>query len=83
MEIPQVLALPLKEAARRLEAAGCSYEVQSLLPPRASEADFEGREVRRYVVSMAELVALMTSFRVHETYLWVDLVELVCLEIFY
>ena len=46
MEIPQVLALPLKEAARRLEAAGCSYEVQSLLPPRASEADFEGREVR-------------------------------------
>ena len=27
MEIPQVLALPLDEAARRLEAAGCSYEV--------------------------------------------------------
>ena len=50
MEIPQVLALPLQEAARRLEAAGCTYEVQLLLPPRASEADFEGREVRRYVV---------------------------------
>ena len=29
MEIPQVLALPLKEAARRLEAAGCSYDVQA------------------------------------------------------
>ena len=55
MEIPQVLALPLKEAARRLEAAGCSYEVQSLLPPRASEADFEGREVRRYVVREQQL----------------------------
>lgn len=57
MEIPQVLALPLKEAARRLEAAGCSYEVQLLLPPRASEADFEGREVRRYVVRQQQLSA--------------------------
>ncbi len=42
-----------------------------------------GTETAQDVVSMAELVALMTSFRVHETYLWVDLVELVCLEIFY
>ena len=45
MEIPQVLALPLQEAARRLEAAGYTYEVQPLMPPRASEADFEGREL--------------------------------------
>ena len=29
MEIPQVLALPLEEAVRRLEAAGCTYEVQA------------------------------------------------------
>ena len=50
MEIPQVLALPLQEAARRLE-------VQPLLPPRASEADFEGREVRRYVVRQQQLSA--------------------------
>ena len=61
MEIPQVLALPLEEAVRRLEAAGCSYEVQPLLqpllPPRASEADFEGREVRRYVVRQQQLSA--------------------------
>ena len=48
MEIPQILALPLKEAARRLEAAGCSYEVQPLLPPRA---------VRRYVVRQQQLSA--------------------------
>lgn len=57
MEIPQVLALPLQEAARRLEAAGYTYEVQLLLPPRASEADFEGRKVRRYVVRQQQLSA--------------------------
>ena len=49
MEIPQVLALPLEEAARRLEVAGCTYEVQPLLPPRAS--------VRRYVVRQQQLSA--------------------------
>jgi hypothetical protein len=35
---------------RRLEAAGVECEVKVLLPPRESEADYEGKEVRKYVV---------------------------------
>ncbi len=50
MQIPNVLALPLEEALRRLDAAGVQYEVKVLLPPRDSEADFAGKEVRKYVV---------------------------------
>ncbi len=57
MEIPQVLALPLDEAVRRLEVAGCTYEVQPLLPPRASEADYAGKTVRKYVVRQRQLSA--------------------------
>lgn len=57
MEAPQVLALTLDEAVRRLEAAGCTYEVQSLLPPRACEADFAGKVVRKYVVRQRQLSA--------------------------
>lgn len=57
MEIPQVLVLPLDEALRRLEAAGCTCEVQSLLPPRACEADFAGKAVRKYVVRQRQLSA--------------------------
>lgn len=57
MAIPQVLALPLKEAARRLEQAGCTYEVQLLLPPRACEEDYSNKAVRKYVVRQRELSA--------------------------
>lgn len=52
---PDVLAWPLAEAARRLEAAGFSYEVEVLLPPRDSEEDFAEAEVRKYVVRQRKL----------------------------
>lgn len=55
MQVPNVLALPLDEAIKRLEAAGVAYEVKVLLPPRDSEADFEGKEVRKYVVRQQAL----------------------------
>lgn len=57
MTAPIVLALPLAEAARRLENSGFTYEVETLLPPRDSEADYEGQEVRKYVVRQRELSA--------------------------
>ena len=57
MAAPVVLALPLAEAARRLENSGFTYEVETLLPPRDSEADYEGQEVRKYVVRQRELSA--------------------------
>lgn len=57
MAAPIVLALPLAEAARRLENSGFTYEVETLLPPRDSEADYEGQEVRKYVVRQRELSA--------------------------
>jgi len=50
MQVPNVLALPLKEALKRLNEAGVEYEIKVLLPPRESEADYEGIEVRKYVV---------------------------------
>ncbi len=50
MQVPNVLALSLEEAVRRLEAVGVKYEVKVLLPPRESEADYEGKVVRKYVV---------------------------------
>ena len=50
MQVPNVLALSLDEAIRRLEEADVAYEVKVLLPPRESEADYEGNEVRKYVV---------------------------------
>ena len=50
MQIPNVLALPLEEALKRLTEAGVEYEIKVLLPPRESEADYEGKEVRKYVV---------------------------------
>ncbi len=50
MQVPNVLALSLEEAVRRLEEAGVAYEVKVLLPPRESEADYEGKEVCKYVV---------------------------------
>lgn len=50
MQVPNVLALPLEEALKRLVEAGVEYEIKVLLPPRESEADYEGKEVRKYVV---------------------------------
>lgn len=50
MQVLNVLALSLDEAIRRLEEAGVAYELKVLLPPRESEADYEGKEVRKYVV---------------------------------
>lgn len=55
MKVPNVLALPLDEAIKRLEAVGAQYEVKVLLPPRDSEADFVGKEVRKYVVRQQAL----------------------------
>ena len=57
MAAPIVLALPLAEAARRLELSGFTYEVETLLPPRDSEADYDGLQVRKYVVRQRELSA--------------------------
>lgn len=56
MAVPNVLALPLDEAVRRLEAAGIACELRTLLPPRDSEEDFTGREVRKYVVRQQMLL---------------------------
>ena len=50
MQVPNVLALPLEEALKRLNETGVEYEIKVLLPPRESEADYEGKEVRKYVV---------------------------------
>ena len=55
MTAPNVLALPLAEAMRRLEAAGFAYEVEVLLPPRDSEEAFANQEVRKYVVRQRNL----------------------------
>lgn len=57
MAMPNVLALPLDEAACRLEQAGWSFEVQALLPPRGKEEDFAGQAVRKYVVRQQLLSA--------------------------
>ena len=55
MTAPNVLALPLAEATRSLEAAGYSYEVEVLLPPRDSEESFVGQDVRKCVVRQRNL----------------------------
>ena len=47
--------MPLDEAEGRLAAAGISYVVEALLPPRGSEADYTGRDVRKYVVRQRRL----------------------------
>lgn len=49
MNVPNVLALPLDEAMRRMQAENLLCEVKTLLPPRDSEADYD-HEVRKYVV---------------------------------
>lgn len=50
MEFPNVLALPLEEAERRLAERQIKYEIQPLVPPREDIADYASREVRKYVV---------------------------------
>ncbi|MDO4922344.1 MAG: hypothetical protein Q4E64_11045 [Phascolarctobacterium sp.] len=55
--MPNVLALPLEEATRRLTQAGCSFDVELLLPPRGAEEDFAGQAVRKYVVRQQMLSA--------------------------
>ena len=50
MQVLNVLALPLEEALKRLAEAGVECEIKVLLPPRESEAVYEGKEVRKYVV---------------------------------
>lgn len=57
MAAPHVLALPLAEAVRRLEEAGYTYDVESLLPPRDSEEYYAEDAVRKYVVRQRELSA--------------------------
>ena len=55
MAAPNVLALSLEEASRRLQEAGFDFEVQVLLPPRDKEEDFAGKQVRKYVVRQQAL----------------------------
>ena len=55
MAAPNVLALSLEEASRRLQEAGFDFEVQVLLPPRDKEEDFDGKKVRKYVVRQQAL----------------------------
>ena len=45
-----VLALPLDEGVSRLESCGLKCKSKALLPPRQNEADFQFREVRKYIV---------------------------------
>ena len=52
---PNVLALSLEEASRRLTEAGYEFTVEALLPPRDREEDFLGKAVRKYVVRQREL----------------------------
>lgn len=55
MNAPNVLALSLEEASRRLQEAGFDFEVEALLPPRDKEEDFDGKKVRKYVVRQQAL----------------------------
>lgn len=67
MQMPELLALPLEEAVAKLEAAGYAYSVDLLLPPRQSEDEFAGREIRKYVVRQRKLadnkIALTIVYR--------------------
>ena len=55
MAAPNVLALSLEEASRRLQGAGFDFEVEALFPPRDKEEDFAGKQVRKYVVRQQTL----------------------------
>lgn len=54
-DAPNVLALSLEEASRRLTEAGCEFTVEVLLPPRDHEEDFQDKHVRKYVVRQQSL----------------------------
>lgn len=49
-DAPNVLALSLEEASRRLAETGYEFTVEVLLPPRDHEEDFQDKPVRKYVV---------------------------------
>lgn len=50
MDIPNVLALPLEEAVKRLQSSGYTCEVTALLPPREKSEDYTDPGLRKYVV---------------------------------
>ena len=54
-DAPNVLALSLEEASRRLTEAGYEFTVEVLLPPRDHEEDFQDKLVRKYVVRQQSL----------------------------
>lgn len=54
-DAPNVLALSLEEASRRLTEAGYEFTVEVLLPPRDHEEDFQDKPVRKYVVRQQSL----------------------------
>lgn len=67
--MPMVLALPLQTAMARLAEEGFACEVEFVLPPKMREEDFQGRDIRRYVVRQRRLdenkVLLSVVFREH------------------
>ena len=50
-----VLALPLEEGKRRLEACGWQCNCQYLLPPRENLESYQERRVRKYIVRQRQL----------------------------
>lgn len=54
-DAPNVLALSLEEASRRLTEVGYEFTVEVLLPPRDHEEDFQDKPVRKYVVRQQSL----------------------------
>ncbi|MCQ2372623.1 MAG: hypothetical protein MJ050_00925 [Phascolarctobacterium sp.] len=50
-----VLALPLEEGVKRLEACGMECKCKALLPPRESLEAYNNLEVRKYIVRQQQL----------------------------
>ena len=50
-----VLALPLEEGVKRLEACGMECKCKVLLPPRDSVENHQDQEVRKYIVRQEQL----------------------------
>ena len=50
-----VLALPLEEGKKRLEACGLRCHCTYLLPPRETLAAYQERRVRKYIVRQRQL----------------------------
>ena len=53
--LPNVLALPLAEGKKRLEACGVQCSCKVLLPPRESLESYSDHEVRQYIVRQQEI----------------------------